>query len=163
MSDEIRNDEVNETKVEEKAAESRVEGVANSLKGAFSSFLSKATEIGNSVAKVASEKFEEGKEFVDEKRREHEANEIYRKLGKKVTKLVKRGELTLPESCQQYVDAIDDLYGDDDDEKCCCDDDKCCCDDDKCCCDDACCCDDEKCCCDDDKCCCDDKKDDASK
>ena len=138
MSDEIKNEaEVNEVKdeakVEEKAAESKVDEVTNSIKGAFSSLFSKASEIGNSVAEMGKKKFEEGKEFVDEKMREREANEIYRKLGKKVAKLVKRGELSLPESCQQYIDAINDIYGDDDaddDDKCCCDE-KCCCDDKK--------------------------------
>ena len=143
MSDEIKkteeaNEAVAENAAEEKSAESKSEGVASSIKGAFSSLFSKASEIGNSVAEIASKKFEEGKEFVDDKIRERDANEIYRKLGKKVCKLVKRGELSLPESCQQYIDAINDLYGDD-----ACDDD----DADKCSCDDKCCCD-GKCDCD---------------
>ena len=146
MSDEIKktdeaNEAVAENAAEEKPAESKVEGVANSIKGAFSSFLSKASEIGSSVAGMASKKIEEGKELIDDKMRERDANEIYRKLGKKIAKLVKRGELSLPESCQQYIDALNDLYGDD-----ACDDD----DADKCCCDGKCC---------DGKCDCDDKKD----
>ena len=134
MSDEVKNND-NEIKEEVKSEakeevkaeakeESKVDSVVNSIKGRFSSLISKATAIGNTVVDTVIEQAEKGKEAVGDKIRERDANEIYRKLGKKVARLAKRGEIELPECCKQQLDDLDELYADgsavrddDDDDK----------------------------------------------
>ncbi len=108
------------------------------MKDKFSSFLSDATAIGKNVLNKAQETVKEtakqGKEFVEEKKRDYDADKIYQKLGKKVYKLVSRDELTLPECCDKYIEALNELYADDSEveedmsgeqEACCCSEDKC--------------------------------------
>ncbi|MCL2326455.1 MAG: hypothetical protein FWC40_08195 [Proteobacteria bacterium] len=113
------NEVKNEVK-SEAGAETKQESTSDVLKGKISSLLSSATNIGRSVVETAKDTVEKGKEVVEEHIREREANETYRKLGKKVYKLVSRDELKLPESCQKYIEALDDLYADDNsgDEAC---------------------------------------------
>jgi len=141
MSDEVKNEvkdevkeEVKEEAKEEVKEENTVDAVVNSIKGTFSSLLSRASVLGNTVVEAVKDQAEKGKEVIEDKMREREADEIYRKLGKKVARLVKRGELELPECCQQYIEALEDLYGDDksyaddaDDKECCDKKDGCCC------------------------------------
>ena len=85
----------------------------------FSSFMDKASKTAKSVFDTvkdqAGELYEDGKNAVEEKIRERDANEIYRKLGKKVYTLVQRDELQLPESCDKYIDALREMYTEDDD------------------------------------------------
>ncbi len=108
------------------------------MKDKFSSFLSDATAIDKNVLNKAQETVKEtakqGKEFVEEKKRDYDADRIYQKLGKKVYKLVRRDELTLPECCDKYIEALNELYADDSEaeddmsgeqESCCCSEDKC--------------------------------------
>lgn len=84
------------------------------MKDKFSSFLSNATALGKSVVDTVQETVKDtakqGKEFVEEKKRDYDADKIYQKLGKKVYKLVTRDELKLPESCDKYIEALDALY-----------------------------------------------------
>lgn len=106
----------------------------------ISSFLGSASKTVNSVFDTAAEKANEiGKDVkgvVEEKMKEREASEIYRKLGKKVYTLVLRNEITLPESCDKYIDALKDLYPEEDRDEsveqpaCECKDAECKCDDD---------------------------------
>lgn len=90
----------------------------------FSSFMDKASKTASSLFDSATVKATEiskdVKGAVEEKIRERDANEVYRKLGKKVYTLVQRGELTLPESCDKYLEALSELYADDEerDESC---------------------------------------------
>ena len=87
------------------------------MKEKFSSLLNQAQELGKSAVETAKATAEKGKEAVEEHIREREANEIYRKLGKKVFKLATRGELQLPSECDKYLEALNELYdeGDKDD------------------------------------------------
>ena len=134
------------------------ESKKDSMKDMFNSFLSQAQAIAKTAVETAKDGVEKGKDIVEDHLREREANEIYRKLGKKVYKLVSRNELDLPECCSKYIEALADLYDEEDrddsgeQEACVCDGDKCeCkCDGDKC----ECKCDGDKCeCkCDGDKC-----------
>ena len=117
----------------------------DSMKGMFNSFLSKAQTLGKSAVETAKDTGEKVRDVVEERVREYNANEIYRKLGKKVYKLVSRDELSLPECCDKYIEALNDLYDEEDERddsveqeackcECKCDGDKCeCkCDGDKC-------------------------------
>jgi len=110
------NEVKNEVKSE--AGAEKQESTSDVLKGKISSLLSSATNIGRSVVETVKDTAEKGKEVVGEHIREREANETYRKLGKKVYKLVSRDELKLPESCQKYIEALDDLYADGDSDDC---------------------------------------------
>lgn len=111
------------------------EKFSETVKGTFSSILSKAQELASNAADSARGAAEKGKEAIEEHLREREANEIYRKLGKKVFKLVERNELELPDCCAKYIEALSELYDEDEDETpsgeqtaCECSDDKeCCC------------------------------------
>lgn len=100
--------------------------VKDTVKDTFSALLNKAQSLGKSAVETAKGAAEKGKEAVEEHLREREAAEIYRKLGKKVFKLVSRDELTLPESCEKYIEALKDLYEEEDEtpsgeqEACCC-------------------------------------------
>ena len=106
-----------------------------------SSLFSSAKEIASSVKETVMDKAEKGKEAVEEMMREREANEIYRQLGKKIYRIYKRKEITLPEVCDKYVAKLDDLYGENiPDESCemsACDcgaNKDCCCENKDCCC-----------------------------
>ncbi len=120
--------------------------MTDTFKEKASSLLSSIREFGNSAKETISDKAEKGKEAVEEMMREREANEIYRQLGKKIYRIYKRKEITLPDSCEKYVEKLDDLYGDNEPDEsvemsaCCenkdsCDGKGCCCeekaDDDK--------------------------------
>lgn len=97
--------------------------MSDSIKERLSSLVSAATTFGQSVVETVKDKADRGKEVVEEHMREREAREIYRKLGKKIYKLVGREELSLPVSCHKYIDALDELFdleadeSDDDDDK----------------------------------------------
>ncbi|MBO4351153.1 MAG: hypothetical protein J6A01_09450 [Proteobacteria bacterium] len=84
----------------------------------LSSFLGSASKTASSLFDSATVKATElskdVKGAVEEKIRERDANEIYRKLGKKVYTLVQRDELKLPESCDKYIEALGELYAEDD-------------------------------------------------
>ena len=130
------------------------ESKTDSMKTMFNSLLSKAQTLGKTAVDNVKDVAEKGKEAFDEHLREREANEIYRKLGKKIYKLVSRDEMTLPECCDKYIEALNDLYEDERDEsgeqEAC----KCACDGEKCECECACECDGKKCecACDGEKC-----------
>ena len=130
----------------------------DTLKEKFSSILSSANSLRQSATETIKESLETGKEKLQEWDRDRRANEIYENLGKKIYKLSNRGEIELPECCDKYIQALNELYADDEAEEAA---EECDCDDKK----DCCCCDDKKdCCCDDKKdcCCCADKKEDDS-
>ena len=129
--------------------------VKETIKDTFSVILNKAQTLGKTAVDTAKDAAEKGKTVVEEKLREREAERHFLKLGKKVYKLVKRNELTLPEACEKYIDALNELLDESDDHNDCC----CCCKDDKCDKDD-CCCGKDDCCCGKDDCCCD--KDDTA-
>lgn len=151
--------------------------VKETVKDTFSVLLNKAQSLGKAAVETAKDAAEKGKIVVEEKLREREAERHFLRLGKKVYKLVKRNELTLPEACEKYIDALNDLYDDEEaqempsgeQEACCCCGKDCECDGDKACGKDECCCEkkDGECCgdkcCDKDECCCDKKDEDADK
>lgn len=85
----------------------------NTVKDTLQSLLNKAQEIGKAAVETAKDAAEKGKTAVEDHMREREANELYRKLGKKIYKLVSRNELQLPECCDKYIEALNDLYADD--------------------------------------------------
>ena len=106
--------------------------MTDTLKEKASSLFSSIRELGNSAKETITDKAEKGKEAVEEMMREREANDIYRQLGKKIYRLYKRNEITLPESCEKYAEKLDDLYGDSEpDESCemnaCCENKECSC------------------------------------
>ena len=105
----------------------------------FSSFMDKASKTASSLFDSATVKATEiskdVKGAVEEKIRERDANEVYRKLGKKVYTLVQRGELSLPESCDKYLDALNELYAEDEERDESCEQDACECKDGECKCD----------------------------
>ena len=133
-----------EKKVEESQEQSQdtFGFVKSKLSSLFSKATSVASEVGNNVYENVKETYEKGKDIVDEKIRENEADKVFTKLGRNVYKLVLRNEIQLPESCDKYIEAIKDIYGENDidvsteihacDEKkcvegeCCCDKDECC-------------------------------------
>ncbi len=129
---EVKN--VAEDKKEEVKEEVNEEvSVADNVKANVSSFLSRASAFCSKVADVAAEKtkevreeakvyFDKGADFIEEKRRERDAEEVYEKLGKKVYRLVSRGELTLPECCDKYIQSLNEILEDADAGK---DDDDC--------------------------------------
>ena len=144
--------------------------VKETIKDTFSVLLNKAQTLGKTAVDTAKDAAEKGKTVVEEKLREREAERHFLKLGKKVYKLVKRNELTLPEACEKYIDALNELLDELDDtttdrDNCCCcckgeKDDDCRCDKDDCRCDkDDCRCGKDDCRCDKDDCRCD--KDDC--
>ena len=148
--------------------------VKETVKDTFSVLLNKAQSLGKAAVETAKDAAEKGKIVVEEKLREREAERHFLRLGKKVYKLVKRNELTLPEACEKYIDALNDLYDDEEaqempsgeQEACCCCGKDCECDGDKACGKDECCCGKDECdgdkACGKDECCC--KKDeDADK
>ena len=134
--------------------------VKETVKDTFSVLLNKAQSLGKAAVETAKDAAEKGKIVVEEKLREREAERHFLRLGKKVYKLVKRNELTLPEACEKYIDALNDLYDDEEaqempsgeQEACCCCGKDCACDGDKACGKDECCCG-KDCECDGDKAC----------
>ena len=134
--------------------------VKETVKDTFSVLLNKAQSLGKAAVETAKDAAEKGKIVVEEKLREREAERHFLRLGKKVYKLVKRNELTLPEACEKYIDALNDLYDDEEaqempsgeQEACCCCGKDCECDGDKTCGKDECCCG-KDCECDGDKAC----------
>ena len=120
--------------------EAREEKKEKSFGDRISSFLGSASKTASSLIDTATEKATEygkvGKDFIEEKFRERDANEIYRKLGKKIYTLVCRDEIQLPESCDKFIDALNDLYADEEPSvsgeqpACECKDDACKCADD---------------------------------
>ena len=134
--------------------------VKETVKDTFSVLLNKARSLGKAAVEMAKDAAEKGKIVVEEKLREREAERHFLRLGKKVYKLVKRNELTLPEACEKYIDALNDLYDDEEaqempsgeQEACCCCGKDCECDGDKACGKDECCCG-KDCECDGDKAC----------
>ena len=134
--------------------------VKETVKDTFSVLLNKAQSLGKAAVETAKDAAEKGKIVVEEKLREREAERHFLRLGKKVYKLVKRNELTLPEACEKYIDALNDLYDDEEaqempsgeQEACCCCGKDCECDGDKACGKDECCCG-KDCECDGDKAC----------
>lgn len=86
------------------------------VKNKLSSFLSSAKEKGKSLFNDVKENVKEGadkvQEIYEEHERERKADELYRKLGKKVYKLVSREELALPECCDKYLDSLKELLAD---------------------------------------------------
>ena len=134
--------------------------VKETVKDTFSVLLNKAQSLGKAAVETAKDAVEKGKIVVEEKLREREAERHFLRLGKKVYKLVKRNELTLPEACEKYIDALNDLYDDEEaqempsgeQEACCCCGKDCECDGDKACGKDECCCG-KDCECDGDKAC----------
>ena len=134
--------------------------VKETVKDTFSVLLNKAQSLGKAAVEMAKDAAEKGKIVVEEKLREREAERHFLRLGKKVYKLVKRNELTLPEACEKYIDALNDLYDDEEaqempsgeQEACCCCGKDCECDGDKACGKDECCCG-KDCECDGDKAC----------
>ena len=134
--------------------------VKETVKDTFSVLLNKAQSLGKAAVETAKAAAEKGKIVVEEKLREREAERHFLRLGKKVYKLVKRNELTLPEACEKYIDALNDLYDDEEaqempsgeQEACCCCGKDCECDGDKACGKDECCCG-KDCECDGDKAC----------
>ena len=134
--------------------------VKETVKYTFSVLLNKAQSLGKAAVETAKDAAEKGKIVVEEKLREREAERHFLRLGKKVYKLVKRNELTLPEACEKYIDALNDLYDDEEaqempsgeQEACCCCGKDCECDGDKACGKDECCCG-KDCECDGDKAC----------
>ena len=134
--------------------------VKETVKDTFSVLLNKAQSLAKAAVETAKDAAEKGKIVVEEKLREREAERHFLRLGKKVYKLVKRNELTLPEACEKYIDALNDLYDDEEaqempsgeQEACCCCGKDCECDGDKACGKDECCCG-KDCECDGDKAC----------
>ena len=134
--------------------------VKETVKDTFSVLLNKAQSLCKAAVETAKDAAEKGKIVVEEKLREREAERHFLRLGKKVYKLVKRNELTLPEACEKYIDALNDLYDDEEaqempsgeQEACCCCGKDCECDGDKACGKDECCCG-KDCECDGDKAC----------
>ena len=134
--------------------------VKETVKDTFSVLLNKAQSLGKAAVETAKAAAEKGKIVVEEKLRDREAERHFLRLGKKVYKLVKRNELTLPEACEKYIDALNDLYDDEEaqempsgeQEACCCCGKDCECDGDKACGKDECCCG-KDCECDGDKAC----------
>ena len=134
--------------------------VKETVKYTFSVLLNKAQSLAKAAVETAKDAAEKGKIVVEEKLREREAERHFLRLGKKVYKLVKRNELTLPEACEKYIDALNDLYDDEEaqempsgeQEACCCCGKDCECDGDKACGKDECCCG-KDCECDGDKAC----------
>ncbi len=122
--------------------------VKETVKDTFSVLLNKAQSLGKAAVETAKDAAEKGKIVVEEKLREREAERHFLRLGKKVYKLVKRNKLTLPEACEKYIDALNDLYDDEEaqempsgeQEACCCCGKDCECDGDKACGKDECCC-----------------------
>ena len=113
--------------------------MTDTLKEKASSLFSSIRELGNSAKETIVDKAEQGKEAIEERMREREANDIYRQLGKKIYRLYKRNEVTLPESCEKYAEKLDDLYGENEpDDSCemnaCCENKDCCCENKDCCC-----------------------------
>ena len=110
--------------------------MTDTLKEKASSLFSSIRELGNSAKETLVDKAEQGKEAIEERMREREANEIYRQLGKKIYRLYKRNELTLPESCEKYAEKLDDLYGENEPDESCemnaCSENKECCGDKEC-------------------------------
>ena len=84
------------------------------MKDKLSSFISKATEVGNMAYEKSKVVTEKTKDTVNEKLREIEADRVFMKLGKNVYKLVLRNEIQLPESCDKYIEAVKDIYGEND-------------------------------------------------
>ena len=70
--------------------------VKETVKDTFSVLLNKAQSLGKAAVEMAKDAAEKGKIVVEEKLREREAERHFLRLGKKVYKLVKRNELTLP-------------------------------------------------------------------
>lgn len=87
----------------------------SSIQEKLSLLWGKATEAASQIGDSVKEQAERGKDFIEDKIREREANELYRKLGQKVYKLASRDELELPEVCEKYVNALDELLEDEDD------------------------------------------------
>ena len=131
--------------------------VKETVKDTFSVLLNKAQSLGKAAVETAKDAAEKGKIVVEEKLREREAERHFLRLGKKV---YKRNEHTLPEACEKYIDALNDLYDDEEaqempsgeQEACCCCGKDCECDGDKACGKDECCCG-KDCECDGDKAC----------
>ncbi|MFA5623822.1 MAG: hypothetical protein WC966_02035 [Bradymonadales bacterium] len=86
----------------------------SAIQDSFSALLRRAAGAATQIGESVKEQAEKGKDFIDEKFREREANEVFRKLGRKVYKLHSREELELPESCDKFIDALDNLLDADD-------------------------------------------------
>lgn len=101
--------------------------VKETVKETIATIITKAQSLGQTAVETAKDAAEKGKAVVEEQLREREANKQFLKLGKKVYKLVKRNELTLPEACDKYIERLNDLYDDADAETPSCEQEACCC------------------------------------
>ena len=89
----------------------------DTIKEKFNSFLSSANTLRQSATETIKEGLETGKEKLQEWDRDRRANDIYQNLGKKIYKLSNRGEIELPECCDKYIQALNELYADDEVEE----------------------------------------------
>ena len=89
----------------------------DTIKEKFNSFLSSANTLRQSATDTIKEGLETGKEKLQEWDRDRRANDIYQNLGKKIYKLSNRGEIELPECCDKYIQALNELYADDEAEE----------------------------------------------
>lgn len=82
--------------------------------GKFSELMSKVgekvTDVAGHVGETIKEKADQGKDFVGDKMREREIAAIERKLGSRLYKAHKRGELDLPASVSQHLAKLDELW-----------------------------------------------------
>ena len=110
----VQNDSVNNDSAKDGAQE---KSGGDSFRDRVGAFLSNAATIGKSAFETVKESVVEtaarGKEFVEDRRRDSKANDIYARLGKKVYKLVSRDEMTVPECCEKYIAELNELYADD--------------------------------------------------
>lgn len=101
----------------EEAPKEPAQDTMGMIKGKLSSWFGKAketiTEGAKEISDVVQEKggevIQQGKTLVDEKKRDYEMEKHFVKLGRAVYELVLRSELTLPESCEKYIEALKDL------------------------------------------------------
>ena len=79
---------------------------SSTLSNLWESLKTQAAEVKDTVVSKAVEVKDTVMDKVEDYERDKAANEEFRKLGKKVYKLIKRGELTLPEECDKYLEKL---------------------------------------------------------
>ena len=120
---------MSENEVKTEATQENESSIKDKLSSIFSNVITVSKSVFEDAKQTAIETSKTLKDKADDFKREKEADEIYRKLGKKIYKLASRDEISLPECCEKYVAELDALYADEvkaDDAECqCCADCKC--------------------------------------
>ncbi|MFA5624000.1 MAG: hypothetical protein WC966_02935 [Bradymonadales bacterium] len=103
-----------EKKTTEGTTEEKQETASSEQKsgGAFSNLLNKVSGVADQITDAVKEKAEKGKDYIDDKFKAREILEVERKMGRKLYKLHKRGEITLPEAVAKHLEKLDELWED---------------------------------------------------